>query len=168
MSEYYRLIEEFEARGQKLRPAVTGLTGEEGMAKAGPGMWSIQELVIHLGGSDAIMIDRMKRIITEDNPALLWAEEDAYVKRLHCDAQSLDDAVTLLDLSRRQFARVLRELDDSESERFGTHNVFGQVTLVGLVKTLCDHLDHHLKFLEARLARLRGTADEPPNSDLSR
>lgn len=167
MSEYYKLIEEFEAGGQKLRAAVAGLTREEVLAKPGPGKWSIQELVIHLADSDAIVIDRMKRILTEDNPTLLWADEDAYVKCLHCDAQSLDDAVTLLDLSRRQFARALRELDDSEFERFGTHNVFGQVTLAGFVKTLCDHLDHHLKFLEAKLARLGGTADQSPSSDVS-
>ena len=162
MSEYHKLIEEFETGGEKLLAAVAGLPPEEAFVRPGPGKWSIQELVIHLADSDAIMIDRMKRIITEDNPTLLYADEDAYVKRLHCHAQSLDDALTLLDLGRRQFARVLRELDESEFERFGTHDVVGQVTLACLTKTLCDHLDHHLKFFEAKLARLRDTVNELP------
>ena len=52
------------------------------IAHPGPGDWSIQELVIHLADSDAIAIDRMKRILTEDNPPLLNADETAYVHRL--------------------------------------------------------------------------------------
>ncbi len=114
------------------------------------------------------MIDRMKRILTEDNPTLLWADEDAYVKCLHCDAQILDDAVTLMDLGRRQFARVLRELDDSDFKRFGTHNVSGQVTLGWIIGKCRDHLDHHLRFLKVKLATLRGTAGQSPDSDLNR
>jgi len=162
MSEYHRLIEEFETGGEKLRAAVAELTREEALVRPGPGTWSVQELVIHLADSDAIVIDRMKRIITEHNPTLLRADEEAYAERLHCDAQSLDDAVTLFDLNRRQFARVLRELDDSEFQRFGTHEDLGQVTLAALIKHYSGHLDHHLKFLEAKLARLRRTVDESP------
>ncbi len=150
MNKRYRdIVEEFEAGGQKLRPAVIGLTREQLLAKPGPGKWSIQELVIHLGDSEAIAIDRMKRVIAEDNPTLLRADEQAYVDRLHCDAQDLQDAVTLFELNRRQFARVLRQLDDSEFERVGTHNAeLGRITLAGLVENYSKHLDHHLQRLE--------------------
>ena len=54
--------------GETLRQAVQGLTREDLIARPGPVDWSIQELVIHLADSDAIAIDRMKRILTEDNP----------------------------------------------------------------------------------------------------
>ena len=37
-------------------------------SKPGPGKWSIKELVVHLADSDSISIDRMKRILTEDDP----------------------------------------------------------------------------------------------------
>ena len=146
---YENLIDEFEAGGQKLRAAVKELTQNEALPKPGPGNWSVQELVIHLADGDAIAIDRMKRVITEDNPTLLRADEQAYVDRLHCDAQDLQDAVTLFVLNRRQFARVLRQLDDSEFERVGTHNAeLGRITLAGLVETYSKHLDRHLQRLE--------------------
>ncbi len=158
MSKHHALIDNFEAGGQKLRMAVTGLTQAEIVTRPDPGKWSIQQLVIHLADSDAIATDRMKRVIAEDNPTFLRADEQAYIDRLHCDAQSLADAVTLFDLNRRQFSRVLRELDDVEFERVGIHNSdLSEITLSELIKTYSDHLAHHLKFLESKLSRMRDT-----------
>src|SRR5438552_12346126 len=123
------LIDAYEQGGAKLRRAVAGLTPEELRARPGPGKWSIQELVIHLTDSDCISIDRMKRMLTEDNPALLYADENAYVDRLCSHEQSLEDALTYFDVGRRQFARVLRKLPDEAFERRGTHNRRGTVTV---------------------------------------
>jgi uncharacterized damage-inducible protein DinB len=148
------LIETYAAGGQKLRHAVAGLSPEDLLARPGPGAWSIQELVIHLADSDAISIDRMKRILTEDNPSLLYADETAYVDRLHHDEQSIEDALTLFDVGRRQWARVLRLLPDEAFLRQGTHNRAGIVTVGGYVEGYSQHLDHHLVFLKAKRERL--------------
>src|SRR5229473_7272439 len=107
-----QLIEEYVACGTRVRQAVAGLSPEELTARPGPGDWSILELVIHLTDSDCISIDRMKRMLSEDNPSLLYADETAYVDRLCTHDQSLEDALTLFDVGRRQFARVLRKLPD--------------------------------------------------------
>jgi hypothetical protein len=69
-----QLIEEFVACGPRLRQAVAGLSPEELTARPGPGEWSILELVIHLTDSDCIAIDRMKRMLIEDDPPLLYAD----------------------------------------------------------------------------------------------
>jgi uncharacterized damage-inducible protein DinB len=148
------LIEQYVAGGPKLRRAVEGLTRQDLLAKPGPGDWSIQELVIHLLDSDYIAIDRMKRMLIEDNPALLYADETAYVQRLHCDEQSLEDALLLFEVGRRQFARVLRKLTDEAFERHGTHNRRGKVTVGGIVADYIAHVDDHLKFLHAKRERL--------------
>lgn len=141
------LIERFASGGPALRQALDGLREADVHQRIEPGTWSILELVVHLADTDAIAIDRMKRILTEDNPTLLWADETAYVERLHCHDQSLEDASLLFELGRRQFARVLRKLDDAQFDRVGTHNRAGVVSVAALVRTYSDHLDHHLKFL---------------------
>src|ERR1700751_1885973 len=117
-----QLIEEYVACSARLRQAVAGLSAEELTARPGPGDWSILELVIHLTDSDYIAIDRMKRILTEDNPPLLYADETAYVERLHSHEQDLEDALVLFEVGRRQWARVLRRLPDEAFLRAGTHN----------------------------------------------
>ena len=152
------MIEKFASGGDILRESVAGVTRDEALARPGPGKWSIQELVIHLADSDAIALDRMKRVISEKNPTLLSADEQAYVDHLHCDEQSLDDAVMLFDLGRVQFARVLRALDPRAFDRFGTHNVAGKLTLRDLLETYTDHLDHHLAFLRQKRQRMQAGA----------
>ena len=149
-----QLIDEYVECGPRLRHAVAGLSPEELTARPGPGDWSILELVIHLTDSDAIAIDRMKRMLTEDDPPLLYADETAYVRRLAPHQQSLEDALTLFEVGRRQFARVLRKLPDEAFKRGGTHNRRGAMTVGELVEDYIGHVDHHLKFVNEKRARL--------------
>jgi DinB superfamily len=159
-----QLIEEYVACGTRLRHAVAGLSPEELTARPGPGDWSILELVIHLTDSDYIAIDRMKRMLIEDDPPLLYADETAYVRRLASHEQSLEDALTLFEVGRRQFARVLRALPDEAFDRRGMHNRRGVLTVGGLVKDYIEHVDHHLAFLTEKRARL-GKPLGPPEGD---
>jgi uncharacterized damage-inducible protein DinB len=149
-----QLIEEYVACGARLRHAVAGLSPEDLTARPGPGDWSILELVIHLVDSDYIAIDRMKRMLIEDDPPLLYADETAYVRRLAPHEQSLEDALTLFEVGRRQFARILRTLPDEAFDRRGNHNRRGVQTVGGMVKDYIKHTDHHLTFLMAKRSRL--------------
>lgn len=148
------LIERFASGPAQLRAACAGLTPQELQARPGPGQWSIHEVVVHVADMDAIALDRMKRIIAEDNPTLLSADETAYAQRLMYHEQSLEDALALIEVGRRQFARVLRQLPREAFDRFGTHNVAGRVTLSELVQSYADHLEHHLGFILQKRERL--------------
>jgi uncharacterized damage-inducible protein DinB len=148
------MIESFAAGGPTLRQAVQGLSREDLLARPGPGDWSIQELVIHVADSDDIAIDRMKRILTEDNPSLLNADENAYIARLLPEEQSLDDALTLFEVGRKQWSRVLRKLPDDAFARYGTHNRRGVLTLADMIEGYTRHVEHHLVFLRAKRERL--------------
>ena len=148
------LIEAYVAGPAKLRAAVAGLTHEELTARPGPGAWSILEVVVHIADSDAISIDRMKRMLSEDNPTLLYADETAYVDRLHTHAQDIEDALTLLEVGRRQWARVLRLLPDESFARTGQHNRRGTVTVGEYVASYIDHIDDHMKFIVGKREKL--------------
>jgi uncharacterized damage-inducible protein DinB len=148
------LIDAYEAAPARVRAAVAGLTREDLTARPGPGDWSIHEVVIHILDSDAISIDRMKRMLTEDEPPLLYADETAYVARLLPHEQNLEDALTLLELGRRHWARVLRRLPDEAFARTGRHNRRGLVTVGGLVGDYIKHVDDHLPFIRGKRERL--------------
>ena len=157
-----QLIEAF-AQTAKLAQSVAGLTREDLLAKPGPGDWSIQQVVIHLADSDEIAIDRMKRMIIEDKPLLLWADETAYAEKLFNDEQSIEDALIIFETGRRQFARVLRCLPDSAFERTGIHNKKGLITLAQMVADYVEHLDYHLKFILDKRVRLGKPLTLPGN-----
>jgi uncharacterized damage-inducible protein DinB len=148
------LIDAYVAGPARLRAACAGLTRADLTARPGPGAWSILEVVVHLADSDAVSIDRMKRMLTEDDPPLLYADETAYVARLHTHEQDLEDALTLLEVGRRQWARVLRKLPDLAFTRTGRHNRRGTVTVGGTVADYVAHIDDHLKFVVGKRATL--------------
>lgn len=147
-------IDQYERAPAKVRAAVAGLTREELTARPGPGAWSILEVVVHLADSDAIAVDRMKRMLIEDNPPLLYADETAYVDRLATHEQDLEDALVLMEVGRRQFARVLRALPREAFDRHGTHNKRGRVTVGAMVPSYIKHIDDHLDFVVKKRAAL--------------
>ena len=148
------MIDQFERGGEKLRAAIAGLSRDDLLAFPVPGTWSIQQIVIHLMDSELVGIDRMKRIIAEENPLLIGYDETKFSQRLHYDQQSADVAVTMVDLSRREFSKVLRKLPEETFSRTGVHNEVGRVTLGEMVKKYVHHLDHHLKFVHEKRAKL--------------
>ena len=152
------VIEHYASGGDKLKLAIRGLTRDDLIAvppaDAGVGLWSIQQVVIHLMDSDLIGSDRMKRIAAEENPTLIGYNETLFVKNLFYDDQPADEAVTILDMNRKLFARVLRKLPDSAFDRIGQHNEAGKVTLGTQIKKYNEHLDHHLSFIHKKRATM--------------
>src|SRR3954454_15454452 len=114
-----KLIEQYEHGGDKLRQAVQGLTHDDMHAFPVPGTWSIQQIVLHLLDSDLVMADRMKRVIAEDDPALLAFDENKWAANLFYDFQPADDAVAAFALNRRLMAGTLRRLPDEAFARAG-------------------------------------------------
>lgn len=150
------IIDEYEKGGDELRRAVRGLTPAELVAFPVPGTWSIQQIVLHLMDSDLITADRMKRVIAEDNPTLIGFDESRFAKELHYHEPSADDAVTILDLNRRNFAKVLRKLPEEAFARVGVHNERGSLKLADLLAGAVNHLKHHVKFIVDKRNKLRG------------
>jgi hypothetical protein len=152
------LLERYERAPEKLREALAGLGRKELNWKppknAGIGLWSIHEIVIHLMDSDLIGIDRMKRIAAEDNPLLIGYNETKFAHTLHYHDQSIEHALTILELARKQFARVLRKLPPSAFERTGIHNEVGKVTLGKQVEKYQEHFEYHLGFIEKKRRKL--------------
>ena len=148
------LIEIYASGGQKLAASVRGLTQADLLAFPVPGTWSIQQIIIHLKDSELIAIDRMQRMIAEDNPLLLGYNETKFAGSLAYDKQSAEVAVTLFDLARKEFTKVLRTLPEAAFQRRGIHNERGEVKLGSYLEHMIEHLDHHLKFIQDKRARL--------------
>lgn len=155
------MIDRYAVGAERLRQALEGLPESDYRQRIPPGAWSIQELVIHVVDSDAVGIDRMKRVIAEDRPPLLAFDESLFIARLHPHRQSLEDAITLLEAGRRQMVRILGSLAADDFQRVGMHSERGEVTLAELVVGFTEHLEHHLTILSGKRRSL-GKPGQPP------
>jgi uncharacterized damage-inducible protein DinB len=144
------LIDNYLAGPALLRQAVSDMTREQLLARPITGQWSTLEVVCHLADFDPILADRMKRIIAEDRPTLLGADEKRFAATLAYQERDLEEELTLLEMTRVQMGRILRTLSPDALKRVGVHNERGELTLERLLTMTTNHLPHHLAFIRQK------------------
>lgn len=154
MSTMNTLIEQYLAGPQQLRQLVAGMSREQVIARPIPGKWSTLEVVAHLADFDPIFADRMKRIIAEEKPTLMGADETKFTAALCYQDRDLEEELTIIDMTHRQLARILRKMPDSVLQRVGNHNERGPMTLEKLLTSATNHITHHAKFIQDKRAAL--------------
>ena len=144
------LIDAYLEGAKTLRQAVTGMSREQVLARPVPGKWSTLQVVCHLADFDPIMADRMKRIIAEDNPTLIGADENRFATALFYQDRDVEEELTIVEKTRGQFARILRKLPAEALKRVGQHNERGPQTLEQILTTTINHIPHHVKFIHEK------------------
>src|SRR5438552_17933865 len=110
MASLAELVEKYLVGPKTLRQAVAGMTPEQLVARPVPGRWSTLEVVCHLADFEPIYADRMKRVIATDRPLLLRAGREAFAESLAYHERDIGEELALIDVTRRQMARILRSL----------------------------------------------------------
>jgi hypothetical protein len=147
MATLSQLIDPYLAGVQTLREAVAGMTREQLTARPVPGKWSTLEVVCHLADFEPVLADRMKRVIAEERPTLLGADETRYAATLAYHQRELEEELAIVEKTRRQLARILRTLPDDALARVGVHNERGPRSLEQLLTGATNHIMHHVKFI---------------------
>src|SRR6266404_524112 len=105
MSALAPMIDAYLAGVQTLRQAVAGMNPTQLAARPVPGKWSTLEVVCHLADFDPILAERMKRVIAEDRPTLLGADENRFARALAYQERDVQEEVNLIEQTRQQMAR---------------------------------------------------------------
>jgi uncharacterized damage-inducible protein DinB len=150
MAQLRQLIDEYLQGPKVLRKAVASMSREQLVARPVPGKWSTLEVVCHLADFDPILADRMKRVIAEEKPMLLGADEKDFAAKLAYHDRDLEEELTIIERTRQQLARILRTLPDEALARIGVHNERGPRTLEQLLVGATNHIPHHVKFIEEK------------------
>lgn len=148
------LADAYLAGAAQLRATVTGMTHEQLIARPIPGKWSTLEVVAHIADFEPVMADRIKRVISHDNPTLMGADENLFAAHLCYHARNIDEELAVVDAIRASVARTLRQLSPAALNRIGTHSEAGALTLEQLVLRATNHITHHMKFIREKRAAL--------------
>jgi uncharacterized damage-inducible protein DinB len=144
------MIDAYLAGIDVLRQAVAGMTAEQLVARPVAGRWSTLEVVCHLADFEPIYADRMKRVIATDRPLMLSAGREAFARSLAYHERDIDEELALIDVTRKQMARILRGLPEDAWDRVGIYRHEGQEeerSLRRLLETITGHIPHHAAFI---------------------
>ncbi len=144
------IIADYLAGPSILRKAVAGMSPEQLLARPIPGKWSTMEVVCHLADFEIVGADRIKRVIAENEPTLYSGDENLFAARLAYQSRDLEEELTLIEMIRKQIARILGTLKETDFQRCGIHSEYGRMTLEDLVKRRTAHISHHVRFIEEK------------------
>lgn len=148
------LLQQYDAGPQLLRDTVAGMSEEQLKARPVPGRWSPLEVLCHLADSDGVYAERMKRVVAEDEPTLRSMNPDGWLPRLAYHHRDADEELRLIEITRRQMARILRSLAPADFQRAGHHSQDGRLTLEELLRRVTIHIPHHIEFIREKRASL--------------
>lgn len=147
MSALKPLIDNYLAGVQALKQAVAGMSREQLLARPVAGKWSTLEVVCHLADFDPLLVDRMKRMIALDKPTFLGADENRFAATLAYHERDVAEELGIIELTRKQFARILKTHSDDVLQRVGVHSERGPKTLAEMLAMATNHIVHHVKFI---------------------
>lgn len=148
------LIAAYECGAADLRAAVSGMTEDELRRRPVQGQWSTLELVCHIADCEQFFADRMKRTLAMNRPLLVGADGFRYPEPVQYHQRDLDEELDLVEITRRQMARILRLVPAEAWGRTAIHTETGLVTLRQLLLHAVNHLSHHLRFVADKRAAL--------------
>lgn len=150
MANLQSLITQYLDGVTQLKSAVAGMSREQALARPVAGKWSTLEVVAHLADFDPILADRMKRVIAEESPMLVGADENKFAAALAYHDRDLAEELAIIEATRSQLARILRRLPESALARVGQHTERGPRTLQQLLEGAINHIPHHVKFIQEK------------------
>lgn len=142
------LIQAYVQGYDKLVDALKGVNEELLNFKPAPEKWSIKEVIVHVSDAEMVAIYRMKKIIAEDNPLLFKFDPDAWAGRMDYTALDMNYYLEMFKLQRIGMVNILNNLQASDWERTGVHNITGKQTLKDVVQMFVGHVDRHIQQME--------------------
>lgn len=149
------LIDQYAAGPDLLRRSVKGLSREQLVSRPIAGKWSALEVVAHLADFEPVFADRMMRILSHERPLLLVADENLFSATLHYDERDIEEELSLIDVTRKKMARILRAMPVEVANRVGVHSFKGLVSLEAILTSAINHIPHHVKFIEEKRKAMR-------------
>jgi hypothetical protein len=114
-----------------------------------PGKWNARELLIHISDAETVLLDRLRRLASEEKPILQAFDENRWVTGLLYARRDLALARQQFEAARRNVLELARTLNESVDTRSGTHSEAGTRTFQQILNTVVEHNAHHLEQLRA-------------------
>jgi uncharacterized damage-inducible protein DinB len=144
------LLDAYRSAPVTLRALVTG--ADDALVKRQPveGEWSVIEIVTHLADAEEMVIKRIERMLTEDDPALPAYSPDDLADARGYRSRDLSEELDRFESVRGALVFRLEELDDSGWTRTGQHEEVGEITVEDMTAHMAAHDSVHL----AQIARI--------------
>lgn len=143
MSQIAELLERFRRGAELVAVAATGAAGSELDWSPGPEKWSVRQILCHLADSEIVGAERFRRVLAEDNPAIVAYDQRAWARNLDYARRKISQALETFRRLRNENYELLNGAPEEAFARFGTHSERGRQTLLEMLETYARHAESH-------------------------
>lgn len=141
------IIASLGAFPDELRGMVDGRDDRELRRAAAGGGWGPVEIFCHLRDVDALFIERVERILDEDEPFVAAVDETLWPIERDYASQDPLNALGQFAANRARYVALLAGLTGEQLERRGHHEVLGEQTISWHARHTAEHDDVHRRQL---------------------
>ncbi len=140
---------------KSLLELIEGLTDEQIRRQIIPGKWCIFENIVHLSTYQHVFMERLKRMMQEENPSLSRYTADS--DPLFADNCSKSTREIMQDMitTRKEMTAVILSYKEAELTKTGEHPEFGEMTVAQWLNFFLLHEAHHLFTIFKLAAKLK-------------
>ena len=124
--------------------ALTASRSRKELSQSPRGEWSAAEVVSHMADAEMVYSVRIRMMLTDDNPALVGYDQEAWAARLAMCDLDVSGALERFRILRDANLRLYESLEPEEWSRLGTHDEKGLVSVKSTVESLISHDRTHL------------------------
>ena len=141
--EREKLIAQYKAGYDELIAALEDFPVASLTAHPVQGKWSACEIVHHLADSETVSGIRLRKLLTEDHPAIQGYDQDEYAIRLKYNERDVAPALEAFHAARANTAQLLDRMTDDDWQREGTHTESGRYTSEDWLSIYAVHAHNH-------------------------
>lgn len=134
----------------RLRESVDGLSDEQLARQYREGSWTVRQLVHHIADSQLTLYQRLKLVLTEDNPAVSSFDEVLWATLPDSDLP-VESSIRILEGLNDRIVALGQSLAGQQLERVFIHSSDGEVSAAATLAKLCWHEEHHLAHIRIAL-----------------
>jgi hypothetical protein len=167
-SERAQLIARYRAGHAVLQEALRDLTTAELDWRPAPEAWSVRDVVHHLEDAELTGAVRLRRLLTEDAPAIPAFDEEVYRERLRYAERPIAAALDAIRAAHLTTDELLDRLEEADWTRTGVHSEEGAYPVERWLAFHAAHTHDHAAQIRQLRAAHAGGAPLPPTPAGSR
>lgn len=144
-----RHIECIEALPAAVRAAVDGLSAAQLDTPYRPQGWTVRQVVHHLADSHVNGYVRVRRALTEDEPAIATYDQVGWARLDDARHMAVAPSLSLLAALHARWGRLARALSEADWQRAVRHPQHGRLTVDGAMALYAWHGRHHTAHITA-------------------
>ena len=141
---YSSLTERLKNQHKTIASIIIKLNNSQLQFHPSPGKWNIHENIAHLAKYQPVFIDRIRKILTNEEPAFeVYKAEDDDEFEIYC-AFTTYELLKKISSDREVIFHLITHLPVDKLDRIGTHPKYGKLTISEWTEFFLLHEAHHL------------------------